>query len=127
MTARRFPPPCSVEVTDACYIVRDGRVRLLHTQGQQLRKPLSPDRRSGDLSTSPFLQDDGGPERLQGAGFRRNRQRQSSVPAIAVRRLPMMNFPEDERVSSAWAKLTITLMVAYATIVVMVGAAILHS
>jgi hypothetical protein len=39
----------------------------------------------------------------------------------------MMNFPEDDRVSSAWAKLTITLMVAYATVVVMVGMAILHS
>jgi hypothetical protein len=38
----------------------------------------------------------------------------------------MMNFPEDERVSSAWMKLTITLMVAYATIVVMVGVAAFH-
>jgi hypothetical protein len=36
----------------------------------------------------------------------------------------MMNFPEDERVSSAWMKLTITLN---ATIVVMVGVAAFHS
>jgi hypothetical protein len=84
MTARRFPPPRSVDETDAA-------------------------------SWSAMR------------GFRRNRQRQFGVPVSAVRRLPMMNFVEEERVSSAWARLTITLMVAYATIVMVGVVAIIHS
>jgi hypothetical protein len=57
---RRFPPPWSVEETDACYIVRDANGQALayvyfeEEPGRLAAAHLSPaTRRGGSLSTSP--------------------------------------------------------------------------